>query len=118
MISLLLSLTVKVAGVILRLQLGDELCLLPQQAVPVQTVKELMVLDLIRPSCLKIHIQSNFRNNVIKQQAVNSIYSTLCIKYLFFFGVFFVVRVSSCGFVAFHNIFTLCDAKNVMLESS
>lgn len=31
---------------------------------------------------------------------------------------FFVVRVSSCDFVAFHNIFTLCDAKKVMLESS
>lgn len=79
----MLSLTVKVAGVILRLQLGDELCLLPQQAVPVQTVKELMVLDLICPSYLKINIQSNFRNNVIKQQAVISVYSSLCIKYLF-----------------------------------
>ncbi len=105
MISLLLSLTVKVAGVILRLQLGDELCLLPQQAVPVQTVKELVVLDLICPSYLKIHIQSNFRNKEIKQHTVISVYSTLCNKYMFRF--FFVVRVSSCGFVAFHNICTL-----------
>lgn len=45
------GLTVKVAGVVLRLQLGDELSLLPQQPVPVQMEEEGMVLHLMCPSC-------------------------------------------------------------------
>lgn len=45
------GLTVKVAGVILRLQLGDELSLLPQQPVPVQMEEEGMVLHLMCTSC-------------------------------------------------------------------
>ena len=39
-------LTVKVAGVVLGLKLWDELGLLPQKAVPVQVVEELVVLHL------------------------------------------------------------------------
>ena len=43
--------TVKVAGVVLRLQLGDELGLLPQQAVPVQLGEERVLLHLEGASC-------------------------------------------------------------------
>lgn len=39
-------LTIKVTGVILGFQLWDKLCLLPQQAVPVQVVEKLMLLHL------------------------------------------------------------------------
>lgn len=54
-----LSLTVKVACVVLRLQLRDELCLLSQQTVPVQTMKKLMVLDLVCTSCITTHSQDS-----------------------------------------------------------
>lgn len=40
------QLTVEVAGVILGLQVGDELCLLPQQSCPVQVSKETVLLYL------------------------------------------------------------------------
>lgn len=43
--------TVKVAGVVLGLQLGDELGLLPQQAVPVQLGEERVLLHLEGASC-------------------------------------------------------------------
>lgn len=45
------ELTVEVAGVVLGLQLRDELGFLPQQAVPVQVLEELVLLDLGRPAC-------------------------------------------------------------------
>lgn len=38
--------TVKVAGVVLCLQLGDEFSFLPQEAIPVKTQEEGMLLDL------------------------------------------------------------------------
>ena len=41
-----MTLTVEVAGVVLGLKLRDELGLLPQKAVPVQMVEELVVLHL------------------------------------------------------------------------
>lgn len=44
-------LTVKVAGVVLRLQLGNELSFLPQQAVPVQLCEERVLLHLKGTSC-------------------------------------------------------------------
>lgn len=44
-------LTVKVAGVLLRLQVRDELRLLPQQTVPVQIGEERVLLHLVRSSC-------------------------------------------------------------------
>ena len=43
--------TVKVAGVVFRLQLGNELGFLPQQAVPVQVCEERVLLHLKSTSC-------------------------------------------------------------------
>lgn len=43
--------TVKVAGVVLRLQLRNELGFLPQQAVPVQVCKERVLLHLKGTAC-------------------------------------------------------------------
>lgn len=43
--------TVKVASVILRLQLRNELCLLPQETVPVQISKKTVLFHLKRTPC-------------------------------------------------------------------
>lgn len=53
------ELTIKVAGVVFRFQLRDELRLLPQQAVPVQVVEKLMLLHLGGSSCVWNHITTN-----------------------------------------------------------
>lgn len=45
-IAFYLELTVKVTGVILCLQLRDELSFLPQEPIPVQTQEERMLFDL------------------------------------------------------------------------
>lgn len=52
-------LTVEVAGVVLGLQLRDELGLLPEQAVPVQVVEELVLLHLGGASCACMEAHDN-----------------------------------------------------------
>lgn len=52
-------LTVEVAGVVLGLQLRDKLRLLPEQAVPVQVVEELMLLHLSGSSCTWMEAHNN-----------------------------------------------------------
>lgn len=49
------SLTVEVAGVLLRLQMRDELGFLSEQTAPVQITEERMLLHLERSTCAQTH---------------------------------------------------------------